>query len=70
MSKADEVVEIYGEMREREGRRQGQLATIEKLVRTRVAWSTIKAATGINEDTFDRLRHQIDAADDGESHRN
>ena len=38
VNKADEMVEIYGEMREREGRqegrREGQLATIENLVRT------------------------------------
>ena len=70
VNKADEMVEIYGEMREREGRREGQLATIEKLVHAGVAWSTIEAATGIDEDTFDRLRDQLEAADDGESRRN
>ena len=78
MNKADEMVEIYGEMREREGRQEGreegrqegQLATIEKLVRTGVTWSTIEAATGIDEATFDRLKHQFDSADDGEPHRN
>ena len=58
-------------MREREGRQEGQLATIEQLVRTGVAWSTIEAATGIDEQTFDRLKHQFDgSADDGESRRN
>ena len=70
VNKADEMVEIYGDMREREGRREGQLATIEKLVRAGVAWSTIEAATGIDEDTFDRLRDQLEAADDGEPPRN
>ncbi len=82
MNKADEMVEIYGEMREREGRQEGrqegreegrqegQLATIEKLVRTGVTWCTIEAATGIDEATFDRLKHQFDSADDGEPHRN
>ncbi len=74
VNKADEMVEIYGEMREREGRQEGrqegQLATIEKLVRTGVTWSTIEAATGIDEATFDRLKHQFDSADDGEPHRN
>ena len=45
-------------MREREGRQEGQLATIEQLVRTDVGWSTIDAATGIDEETFDRLKHR------------
>ena len=71
MNKADEMVEIYGEVREREGRqegrREGQLGTIEKLVQAGVAWTTIEAATGIDERTFDRLKHQLDAADDGDS---
>ncbi len=35
-----------------------------------VTWSTIEAATGIDEETFDRLKHQFDSADDGEPHRN
>ena len=51
-----------------EGRQEGQLATIEKLVSTGVAWSTIEAATGIDEQAFDRLKHRFDSADDGESH--
>ena len=74
MNKAEEMVEIYGEMREREGRQEGrqegQLATIQQLVRSGVAWSTIEAATGIDEETFDRLKHRFDSAGDGESHRN
>ena len=48
------------------GRQEGQLGTIEQLVRTGVAWTTIEAATGIDERTFDRLKHQLDAADDGD----
>ena len=49
------------------GRQEGQLGTIEKLVRAGVAWTTIEAATGIDERTFDRLKHQLDAAADGDS---
>ena len=49
-----------------QGRQEGQLGTIEKLVRTGVAWTTIEAATGIDERTFDRLKHQLDAASDGD----
>ena len=66
MNKVDEMVDIYGEMRAREGRQEGQLATIEKLVRTGVEWSTIEAATGIDEQAFDRLKQRLDAADDGD----
>ena len=44
-----------------QGRQEGQLGTIEKLVRTGVAWTTIEAATGIDERTFDRLKHQLEA---------
>ena len=70
MNKTEEVVELYGEMREWNGGQEGQLATIEQLVRTGVAWSTIEAATGIDEEAFDRLKHRFDSADDGESQRN
>ena len=74
VNKAEEMVEIYGEMREREGRQEGrqegQLATIEQLVRTGVAWPTIEAATGIDEEAFDRLKQRFDSATDGESRRN
>ena len=71
VNKTEEIVELYGEMREWERPvRKEQLATIEQLVRTGVAWSTIEAATGIDEEAFDRLKHRFDSADNGESHRN
>ena len=58
MNYLDELIE--------QGRQEGQLGTIEKLVRTGVAWTTIEAATGIDERTFDRLKQQLDAADDSD----
>ena len=33
-----------------------------------VPWSTIEAATGIDEATFRRLKHQFEAVDDGTPH--
>ena len=48
-----------------EGRREGQLQAIEGFVARDVPWSTIEAATGIDEATFVRLRERIDAEDDG-----
>ena len=76
MNKTEEMIEIYGEMREREGRQEGrqeghqegrqegrqegQLGAIEKFVQAGVEWSTIEAATGIDAATFDRLKHLLD----------
>ena len=69
MNKTDEMIDIYGARRQREGRQEGELRgkvqTIDGLVRRDVPWSVIEAATGIDETTFDRLKHQLDAADGG-----
>ena len=74
MNKTEEMIEIYGDMREREGRQEGELRgkvqTIGGLVRRDVPWSIIEAATGIDEATFDRLKHQLDAADGDATHAN
>ena len=72
MNKAEEMINIYGAKREHEGRQEGRqegelrgkVLTIEGLVGRDVPWSTIAAATGIDEETFDRLKHQLDAAAD------
>ena len=50
-----------GELR---GRREGQLQAIEGFVARDVPWSTIEAATGIDEATFQRLRQSLGDADD------
>ena len=74
MNKTDEMIDIYGDRRQREGRREGELRgkvqTIDGLVRRDVPWSVIEAATGIDEATFDRLKHQLDAADGDTTHAN
>lgn len=61
MNKTEEMIEIYGDMRAREARQEGELRgkvqTIEGLVGHDVPWSIIEAATGIDEDAFDRLQH-------------
>ena len=76
MNKTQEMLEIYGEVKQQEarqkglqegrqeGRQEGQLGTIEKFRQAGVEWSTIEAATGMDEATFDRLKHQLDADDD------
>ena len=81
MNKTQEMLEIYGEVMQQEarqkglhegrqeGRHEGRLGTIEKFRQAGVEWSTIEAATGMDEATFDRLKHQLDA-DDGATHGN
>ena len=77
MNKTQEMLEIYGEVMQQEarqkglqeGRQEGRLGTIEKFRQAGVEWSTIEAATGVDEATFDRLKHQLDA-DDGATHGN
>ena len=90
MNKTDEMIDIYGDRRQREGRQEGRregrregrqegrqegelrgkVQTIDGLVRRDVPWSVIEAATGIDEATFDRLKHQLDAADGDTTHAN
>ena len=47
----------------REGELKGQVRAIEGFVARDIPWSTIEAATGIDEPTFRRLRQRIDLAD-------
>ena len=78
MNKTDEMIEIYGDRRQREGRQEGRqegelrgkVQTIEGFVARDVPWPIIEAATGIDEATFDRLKHQLDAADGDATHAN
>ena len=74
MNKTEEMIEIYGDMREREGRQEGELRgkmqTIEGLVARDVPWSTIEAATGIDQATLGRLKHQPDTTDGAAAHSN
>ena len=44
----------------REGELRGQLQTIQGLLEREVPWSTIEAATGIDEAAFWRLKQQLD----------
>ena len=72
MNKTQEMLEIYGEVIKQEGRREGELRgkvlTIEGFLGRDVPWSTIEAATGIDEAAFRRLKHQVEAADDATPH--
>ena len=43
---------------------------MENMVRTGVGWIINEAATGIDEWTFDRLKQELDSADDGDPDAN
>ena len=50
-----------------EGELRGQIRIIEGFLGRDVPWSTIEAATGIDEAAFRKLKQQLDATDDGGS---
>ena len=58
----------------REGRHEGELRgkvlTIEALLGRDVPWDTIEAATGIDQATFHRLKHELEAAGGSSPHPN
>ena len=80
MNTTREMLEIYGEAIEQEarqkarqeGRREGELRgkvlTIKGFLGQDVPWSTIEAATGVDEAAFRRLKHQVEAANDATPH--
>ena len=53
-----------------EGEMRGQIRTIEGFLGRDVPWSTIEAATAIDEATFRKLKQQLDATDDGTDNDN
>ena len=76
MNKTEEMLAFYGDTREQEGRQEGRqqgrqegelrgkVLTIEGLIGRNVPWSTIEAATGVDQVTFGRLKRQMEAVDD------
>ena len=49
----------------RKGLLQGQVGTIENLLRAGVQWSVIEAATGIDQDALRALRQRLEGSDEG-----
>ena len=78
MNKIERMWKIYGDVREQEGRQEGhqegrqegrqegelrgRVLTIEALLGRDVPWATIEAATGVDQATFHRLKHELTAA--------
>ena len=51
----------------REGKLEGQIRTIEGFLERDFSWSSIAAATGIDEAAFRKFKRQLDATDDGDT---
>ena len=49
----------------REGKLEGQIRIIEGFLERDFSWSSIEAATGIDEAAFRKLKRQLDATDEG-----
>ena len=49
----------------RKGKLEGQIRTIEGFLERDIPWSSIEAATGIDEAAFRKFKRQLDATDDG-----
>ena len=64
MNYVEEMIERGRQEGRQEGELKGQVRAIEGFVARDIPWSTIEAATGIDEATFRRLRQQIHNADD------
>ena len=63
-------VEQLIERGRREGELRGRVRTIEGFLGRDVPWSTIEAATGINEAAFRELKRQLNATDRGAEQAN
>ena len=62
-------VERMVEQGRQEGEMRGRLQTIQEFLGRDVPWSTIEAATGIDEDTFRRLERQFEDNGAGNAER-
>ena len=70
MNYVEQLIERGRQEGLQEGEVRGQIRTIEGLLVREVPWSTIEAATGIDEVAFRKLKQEIDATDDGSSSAN
>ena len=82
MNKTERMWKIYGDVREQEGRKEGRrqgrkegelrgkVLTIKALLGRDVPWTTIQTATGIDQATFHRLKHRLEADGGSSPHPN
>ena len=65
MNYVEQLIERGRREGRREGKLEGQIRTIEGFLERDFSWSSIEAATGIDEAAFRKFKRQLDAADDG-----
>ena len=65
MNYVEQLIERGRQEGRREGRLEGKIRTIEGLLERDIPWSSIEAATGIDEAAFRKFKRQLDATDDG-----
>ena len=62
---AEELMQDMARKVRAEGVLEGQVGTIESLLRAGVRWPVIEAATGIDQDALRALRQQLQETDEG-----
>ena len=65
MTYAEELMQEVARKVRAEGVLEGQVGTIESLLRAGVRWPVIEAATGIDQDALRALRQQLQETDEG-----
>ena len=70
MNYVEQLIERGRREGRQEGELKGQVRTIEGFLGRDVPWSTIEAATGIDEAAFRKLKEHLEATDDGDRRAN
>ena len=65
MSYLKQLIQEGREKGLQEGRLQGQVATIEGLLRAGIPWPAIESATSVDEDALRVLKRRLGESDDG-----
>ena len=67
MNYVEQLIERGRQEGRREGKLEGQIRIIEGFLERDFSWSSIEAATGIDEAAFRKFKRQLDATDDGDT---
>ena len=67
MNYVEQLIERGRREGHREGKLEGQIRTIEGFLERDFSWSSIEAATGIDEAAFRKFKRQLDATGDDAS---
>ena len=65
MNYVEQLIERGRREGRQRGKLEGQIRTIEGFLERDFPWSSIEAATGIDESAFREIKRQLDATEDG-----